>query len=96
MHEIVETVDKLLGGAPCSPHGGCGGTESCPVGCDAFVGLSCPGAPDASWTGCGGGQVQGWVVQRLASAGRENRSCSTCMTCDFTPRACAPGEAGCP
>lgn len=95
MHELVEGVDRLLGDAPCAGDGSCEGFFTCSDPCDTFVGLECEGAPVGSWTGCRGGAVDGWVVQKVARAGRDWANCDTCMHCDFTPRLCAPGEPGC-
>jgi hypothetical protein len=95
MHEIVETADALLGYAACAADGACEGAAECEGRCATFVGLTCPGAPTASWTGCDGGQVDGWVVQKLSYAGRLEKHCGGCVTCDFTPLACAAGDPTC-
>ncbi|MCB9737864.1 MAG: hypothetical protein H6747_01275 [Deltaproteobacteria bacterium] len=93
-HEIVEDIDKLLGYAGCSGDGACEGSSVCPDPCGTFVGLACPGAPTASWTGCGGGKVDGWVIQRFSREGRKEENCHRCTTCEFTPQPC-PGAPGC-
>lgn len=94
-HELVETVDRLLGYEGCAGGGACRGKPVCPRFCDTFVGLACPGAPTGTWTGCESGKVDGWVIQRFSHASRAPGTCGQCATCDFTPRACAPGEARC-
>lgn len=94
-HELVETADALLGYAPCAADGACEGQGDCADPCDTFVGLTCPGAPVGSWTGCGGGRVDGWVVQKLSYEGRDEAACQTCVTCGFTPRACGPDDPDC-
>ena len=94
-HELAETVDRLLGHGACAAGGACRGRSICEDRCDTFVGLTCPDAPTGSWTGCDGGQVDGWVVQKLGYAGRDPAQCDACTACDFTPRACLAGEAGC-
>lgn len=95
MHELVEVTDRLLGYAGCAGDGVCEGKSICRDRCDGFVGLTCDGAPEKSWTGCSGGRVDGWVIQRLASDGREQKNCETCMPCDFTPEACPPDQPDC-
>jgi hypothetical protein len=95
MHEIVETVDRLLGYGACAAGGTCRGRGICEDHCDTFIGLQCPGAPVNSMTGCGGRAVDGWVVQKLGYAGREAGRCEQCLECDFTPRAGADDEPGC-
>lgn len=94
-HELVETIDRLLGLGTCAGGGACRGRAVCADHCDTFVGLQCPGAPTGTWTGCEGGRVDGWVVQRFSRAGRDPALCDRCTACDFTPRACRPGETGC-
>lgn len=94
-HELVETVDRLLGHGTCAGGGACRGRAVCSDHCDTFVGLQCPGAPTSTWTGCEGGRVEGWVVQKFSRAGRDPALCDRCSACDFTPRACRPGEPGC-
>lgn len=95
MHEIVETVDRVLGYGTCAGGGTCRGLGFCEDPCDTFVGLSCPGAPTATWTGCGGGQVEGWLVQKLGYEGRDPALCDMCTVCDFTPRACGDADPQC-
>lgn len=96
MHELAEAVELLLGREPCVGDGACEGRRACSENaCDNFVGLHCPGAPEKSWTGCRGGQVRGWVIQTLASAGRTRQNCETCMECDFTPTVCPPDTPEC-
>lgn len=85
MHELVEVVDVLLGYAGCAADGACQGDFGCEVGCDAFIGLACPGAPTATPTGCGRQTLDGWVVQRLSHEGRDQDNCYRCTTCDFAP-----------
>lgn len=95
LHEIVETVDRTLGYGACAAGGACRGAAVCEDHCDTFVGLQCPGAPTGSWTGCSGGRVDGWVIQKLGYAGRDPDRCEACAPCDFTPTACAPDEPDC-
>lgn len=95
LHEIVETVDRVLGYGTCAAGGTCRGKGICPDRCDTFVGLQCPGAPTGSYTGCEGGRVDGWVVQRLGYAGRDPQRCDECMACDFTPEVCPTDEPLC-
>ena len=95
MHEIVETVDRVLGYGTCAAGGTCRGRGICTDPCDTFVGLRCSGAPVATWTGCGGGQVEGWLVQKVGYAGRDPALCDSCMECDFTPRACGDADPDC-
>ncbi len=95
MHEIVETVDRVLGYGTCAAGGTCRGRGICTDNCDTFVGLDCPGAPATTWTGCDGGQVEGWVVQKLGYAGRDPALCDSCMECDFTPLACDESDPQC-
>jgi len=95
LHEIVETVDRVLGYGTCAGGGTCRGAAICKDPCDTFVGLNCPGAPAATWTGCKGGQVEGWVVQKLGYTGRDPEKCDQCMECDFTTRACDASEPTC-
>lgn len=45
MHELVETVDRLLGHGACAAGGACRGRSICKDRCATFVGLTCPGAP---------------------------------------------------
>jgi MYXO-CTERM domain-containing protein len=94
MHELAEAIDGSLGkfrncgDAPC--YGlACDGTAVC----SNITGLSCPGAPASTTTGCGPA-VQGWVVQKLSHEG--SSSSATCgLTCDFTVTA-RPADAGPP
>jgi hypothetical protein len=95
MHELVETVDRVLGYGTCAAGGACGGSSICPDFCDAFVGLACEGAPTGSPTGCAGRRVDGWVVQKLGYGGREPGRCDTCGPCEFTPVACAADAPAC-
>lgn len=92
VHEIVETVDRALGYGTCAAGGTCRGRAICADRCDTFVGLQCPGAPAGTYTGCDGGQVDGWVIQKLGYAGRDPARCDRCMACDFTPEACPDGS----
>lgn len=94
-HEIVETVDRVLGYGTCAAGGACRGKGICADRCDTFTGLQCPGAPVGSYTGCDGGRVDGWVVQKLTYAGRDPARCDACTACDFTLEACAPGAPDC-
>lgn len=95
LHEIVETVDRVLGHGTCAAGGTCRGRVGCEGRCESFVGLQCAGAPIGTYTGCNGGQVDGWVVQKLGYAGRDPARCDACAVCDFTPRACGPDEPEC-
>lgn len=94
-HEVVEVTDALLGYAPCAADGTCEAQLGCEGACDTFVGLTCPGAPEGSFTGCGGRQIDGWVVQKLSYEGRLEANCQTCVHCGFVPRACATDEPDC-
>ncbi|MGB1016308.1 MAG: hypothetical protein ACPG4T_19380 [Nannocystaceae bacterium] len=85
-HEIVETVDRVLGYGTCAAGGTCRGRGICEGYCDSFVGLQCPGAPTGSYTGCDNRQIDGWVIQKLGYAGRDPARCDECMECDFTPQ----------
>jgi apolipoprotein N-acyltransferase len=88
MHEIAEGVDLALGHRGCVANGRCEGGGGCDRPCDGFTGLFCPGAPEATPTGCGDGIVRGWVVQRLAHKGwDEDDDCPPCAACDFTVEA---------
>lgn len=84
-HEIVESVDRVLGYGTCAGGGTCRGRGVCPDPCDTFVGLTCPGAPTGTYTGCSGGVVDGWVVQKFSHAGRDRARCDACAVCDFVP-----------
>ncbi len=95
VHELVETVDRLLGYGTCAAGGACRGMGVCADRCDTFIGLQCPGAPTGSWTGCDGGKVDGWVIQKIGYAGREPGKCEACTPCDFTPTACSITEPDC-
>jgi hypothetical protein len=95
LHEIVETVDRVLGYGTCAAGGACNGKAICKNPCDTFIGLECPGAPKASWTGCDKTQVDGWVIQKLGYAGRDPNRCESCAPCDFTPRVCRDDEPDC-
>jgi hypothetical protein len=95
MHEIVETVDRLLGHGTCAAGGSCRARGICKDSCDNIVSLQCPGAPTSSWTGCDDRQLDGWVVQKLGYAGRDLAQCESCIECDFTPRVCTPDEPDC-
>ena len=94
-HEIVETIDRVLGYGTCAGGGACRGRPVCEDPCDTFVGLQCPGAPKGTFTGCEGGEVDGWVIQKFAYRGRDPAACDSCAPCDFTPRACSPEEPDC-
>jgi len=85
-HELVESVDALLGHAPCAGGGACRGRTVCPDRCDTFVGLQCAGAPETTWTGCDGGAVEGWLTQSFGRQGRDQGACEACIDCDFVPR----------
>ena len=96
MHELAEGIDRLLGDAPCVGDGACEGRAECAEDyCDNFVGLACDGAPVATWAGCEGRAIDGWVVQTLTSAGRSWETCETCLPCDFTPVVCGTSEGDC-
>ncbi len=95
VHEIVETVDRALGYGTCAGGGTCRGRSICPNACDTFVGLDCPGAPKASYVGCDGRQVDGWVIQRFGYAGRDLSQCEACIECDFTPVVCPVDQPHC-
>ncbi len=90
LHEIVETIDRILGYGTCAAGGTCRGRGICENSCDSFIGLRCPGAPTGSWTGCDGRKVDGWVIQKLGYAGRDPARCDQCMECEFTTRALTP------
>ncbi len=94
-HEIVETVDRVLGYGTCAGGGTCRGRAVCADRCASFTGLQCPGAPTGTYTGCDGGQVDGWVVQKLTRAGRDPSRCDVCAGCDFTIEACPPDTPEC-
>lgn len=95
VHEIVETVDRALGYGTCAAGGTCRGKLSCQGACDSFVGLKCPGAPAASYTGCDGRLIDGWVIQKLGYVGRDPARCDECMECDFTPALCPTEDPSC-
>lgn len=95
VHEIVETVDRVLGYGTCAGGGACRGRAICADRCATFVGLQCPGAPTGTYTGCDGAQVDGWVIQRLGYSGRDPAACDACAPCDFTPRVCPSDEPRC-
>ncbi len=95
MHEIVETIDRVLGYAACAAGGRCEGNGICENRCDSFVGLQCPGAPTGTFTGCDGGKVDGWVIQKLGYEGRVLAQCGACITCDFVPQACTAEDPAC-
>lgn len=95
LHEIVETVDRVLGHGTCAAGGACRGRGICEDPCDTFVGLRCPGAPTDSFTGCDGGRVDGWVIQKLGYAGRDPARCGACAACDFTVEVCPPDDPRC-
>lgn len=98
MHELVETVDALLGHAPCAADGACEGQLACGDACANFTGLRCPGAPERTFTGCNATPVEGWVVQKLGRAGRAVANCDRCFACDFTvgpPGTAQPSSCGC-
>lgn len=98
MHELVETVDALLGHAPCAADGACEGQLACGDACDNFTGLRCPGAPERTFTGCSATPVEGWVVQKVGRAGRATANCERCFACDFTvgpPGLQQPTSCGC-
>jgi apolipoprotein N-acyltransferase len=84
MHEIAEGIDQALGHRGCVANGRCEGGGGCDRTCDAFTGLFCEGAPEATPTGCEGQVVRGWAVQRLAHKGWEDDNCAPCAPCDFT------------
>lgn len=92
LQELVEVVDLLLGYAPYAGDGACQADGACDLGCDAFVGLTCEGAPTGTYTGCGGQVLDGWVVQRLSHEGRLEKNAKRCNTCDFVPRAVSAGS----
>lgn len=94
-HELVETVDRALGFGACAGGGACRGSAICDDHCDTFVGLRCPGAPTDTWTGCEGGRVDGWVVQKFSRSGRDPARCGRCDECDFTPVACPEDDRAC-
>ncbi len=94
-HEIVETVDRVLGYGTCAAGGSCRGKAICEDRCDTFTGLQCPGAPTGTYTGCDGGRVDGWLVQKLTYAGRDRSRCDECAGCDFTIEACPPEAPDC-
>ncbi len=94
-HELLETVDASLGHAGCAGGGSCRGAGICPDHCATFVGLNCEGAPRGSFTGCEGGKVDGWVVQRFGKAGRDHAKCEHCIPCEFTPEVCPAAEPRC-
>ncbi len=94
-HEIIETVDRVLGHGTCAAGGTCRGRLICEDACASFVGLQCPGAPTASYTGCDDRLIDGWVIQKLGYAGRDLTRCDECMECDFTPTACPLDQPTC-
>jgi hypothetical protein len=85
MHELSCAVERARGEPHCAADGACEGRGACAEPGEAFTGLYCPGAPEASPTGSGP-PVHGWVVQRLAHKGV---GCDACATCDFTVHATA-------
>lgn len=89
-HEIVETVDRLLGFGTCAGGGACNASALCPDPCATFVGLQCAGAPMGTLVGCGGRKVDGWVVQRFSPEGREPGKCERCTPCSFVPEVRPP------
>lgn len=95
LHEIVETVDRVLGHGTCAAGGACRGRGICEDRCDTFVGLKCPGAPTDSLTGCDGGRVDGYVIQKLGYGGRDPARCGACAACDFTVDLCPPDAPMC-
>ncbi|MEZ4327833.1 MAG: hypothetical protein R3B40_21620 [Polyangiales bacterium] len=95
LHELVEATDGALGHGNCAAGGACRGRAICRDRCDTFVGLACEGAPTGSWTGCDGGRVDGWVVQRLGYGGRDPDRCDACAPCEFTPEVCPAGDTDC-
>ena len=86
MHEISCAIELALGEDHCAADGQCEARSECPNPCDTFTGLSCPGAPETSYTGCDGTPVSGWVVQRLSHKGQGTSQCPLCAPCDFTVR----------
>ena len=82
-HELSCAVELALGEDHCAADGTCEGRATCPKDCSVFTGLSCPGAPEASYTGCDGNPVRGWVVQKLSHRGEGTEACDLCAPCDF-------------
>lgn len=86
-HELSCAVELALGEDHCAADGVCEARASCPVSCDTFTGLYCPGAPERSYTGCDGVPVRGWVVQKLSHRGEGRETCDHCAPCDFAVEA---------
>lgn len=86
-HELVETIDALLDRPACAADGPCETGEACGgnAACASFIGLSCPGAPESSFTGCDATPVRGWVIQKVSHASEQGADCPPCPTCDFAP-----------
>lgn len=85
MHELTELIDTLIGYGGCAGNYACAGNAGCEGSCDNLVGLACPNAPTQTPTGCGQQILDGFVVQKLGYAGRDNENCLRCFACDFTP-----------
>ncbi len=82
-HEIAEVIDGLRGGDRCSGDCCCEGWCNGGPACSNLIGLDCPGSPQNQPTGCGGGHVVGYLVQRLSHQGASTCNCP--LSCDFTP-----------
>lgn len=86
-HELVESIDGVLGHALCAADGACETGEACGgnAACEVFTGLYCDGAPAQSYTGCDPTPVRGWVVQKVSHAARDQHTdtCQRCQRCDF-------------
>lgn len=89
-HEVAEVIDGLRGGDRCSGDCCCEGWCNNAPSCNNLIGLDCPGAPQSQPTGCAGGSVVGYLVQRLSHQG--TTTCNCPISCDFTPAmGCAGG-----
>jgi MYXO-CTERM domain-containing protein len=82
MHELVEVIDGVLGKYECAGDCCCNGWCNNGPACGNLTGLSCPGAPATTKTGCAGTTVKGWVIQKLSHQGQTTCTCP--ITCDFT------------
>lgn len=82
MHELVEVIDGVLGKFECAGDCCCNGWCNNGPACGNLTGLSCPGAPATTDTGCAGTKVKGWVIQKLSHQGQTTCTCP--ITCDFT------------
>jgi MYXO-CTERM domain-containing protein len=82
-HEVAEVIDGLRGGDRCAGDCCCEGWCNNAADCGNLIGLDCPGAPQAQPTGCQGGTVTGYLVQRLSHQGASTCNCP--LSCDFTP-----------